>query len=145
MNWRKAARCIARSGAVLLATACGTGAPPGVAPAPPEEGERGLAAVHDVLTRAQIQRINANSMEQLLDGRFTGVQVLRHGGEPVLRIRGAGEPLLVVDGVPTGTFRFLWGMNPLDIERIEILKDASTSLYGVQGANGVVLIETRRQ
>ena len=92
--------------------------------------------------------------EELLTGRFAGVRVLRlpNGGVAV-RIRGgtsvvgSNEPLYVVDGLPIepGPGGALTGINPSDITKIEVLKDiGSTSLYGVRGANGVVLISTRR-
>ena len=88
----------------------------------------------------------------LLQGRATGVQVLSSSGKPgqglSIRIRGTNsinagsEPLYVVDGVPTSDTR---AINPSDIESITILKDASsTAIYGAQGANGVVLLTTKR-
>ncbi|MFC5412975.1 TonB-dependent receptor [Larkinella bovis] len=96
---------------------------------------------------------NANVL-QALSGRAAGVQVLQNTGAPgasvSVRIRGtnsiqgSNEPLYVVDGFP------LSGSNPTvlnntDIENIEILKDASaTAIYGSRGANGVVLITTKR-
>ncbi|GAB3918758.1 TonB-dependent receptor [Larkinella terrae] len=96
---------------------------------------------------------NANVL-QALSGRAAGVQVLQNTGAPgasvSVRIRGTNsiqggnEPLYVVDGFP------LSGSNPTvlnnaDIENIEILKDASaTAIYGSRGANGVVLITTKR-
>jgi TonB-dependent SusC/RagA subfamily outer membrane receptor len=93
-------------------------------------------------------------VEQLLAGRVPGVQVIRGaGGGFSLRIRGtsslygSSEPLYVVDGmlVQTVPGRGLDWLNPNDIETIEILKDAnSLSGYGVRGANGVVIITTRR-
>ena len=92
--------------------------------------------------------------EELLEGQVAGVQVIRHAGGGIsFRIRGPGsisgdtEPLYVVDGmsVYVATGRGLDWLNPGDILRIEILKDASTtSMYGVRGANGVVVITTRR-
>jgi TonB-dependent starch-binding outer membrane protein SusC len=96
----------------------------------------------------------AAQLEGLLEGRVAGVQVIRlpGGGFSVL-IRGLGsingdtEPLYVVDGmlVNSTAGRGLDWLNPGDIQRIEILKDASaTSMYGVRGGNGVVLITTRR-
>ncbi|MGB3800343.1 MAG: SusC/RagA family TonB-linked outer membrane protein, partial [Lewinella sp.] len=119
-----------------------------------------------------------NSMEQGMQGRLAGVQVVNNsaapGGGISVRIRGTtsilngSEPLYVVDGFPiTGTSQFqtnagrgvegqtgaqytvdqnpLSTINPSDIESIEILKDASaTAIYGVRGANGVVLITTKR-
>lgn len=95
----------------------------------------------------------AVNVEELLEGRVAGVQVIRRpGGGISVLIRGQGsingntEPLYVVDGMPVqDTGRGLDWLNPGDILRIEILKDASTtSMYGVRGANGVVLITTRR-
>ncbi len=91
---------------------------------------------------------------QALQGRAAGVQVTAAsnapGGGVVVRIRGGNslnagnEPLYVIDGFPvynTGGTDF----NPNDIESIEILKDASaTSIYGSRGANGVVIITTKR-
>lgn len=92
--------------------------------------------------------------EDLINGRFPGVQVFRlQNGGISLRIRGAaslvgsGEPLIVIDGLPiqSSAGSALMGVNPRDITRIDVLKDAgSTAIYGVRGANGVVLISTRR-
>lgn len=93
------------------------------------------------------------SAAALLVGKSTGVQVTSNSGEPgagvTVRIRGASslsnggnDPLYVVDGVPTGN---IIGINPNDIESIEVLKDASSSaIYGSRAANGVILISTKR-
>ena len=92
--------------------------------------------------------------EELLEGRFPGVVLSRlpNGGLAV-RIRGtnsllgSNEPLYVVDGmaIEPGPGGALFGINPGDIEKITILKDVgSTALYGVRGANGVVVITTKR-
>ncbi|UMB54335.1 TonB-dependent receptor [Lutibacter sp. A64] len=88
----------------------------------------------------------------LIQGKATGVQVLSSSGKPSqglsIRIRGTNsinagsEPLYLVDGVPTTDTR---SINPSDIESISILKDASSAaIYGSQGANGVVIITTKR-
>ncbi|WP_438968516.1 SusC/RagA family TonB-linked outer membrane protein [Nonlabens sp.] len=88
----------------------------------------------------------------LIQGQSPGVQVLSNSGKPSegfsIRVRGTNsinagsEPLYVVDGVPTTDTR---SINPTDIDTITILKDASsTAIYGAQGANGVVLITTKR-
>lgn len=91
--------------------------------------------------------------EELLEGRFPGVTVSRVPGGISVRIRGEStvtgdkEPLYVVDGmtIDAGPGGALVGINPSDIERIEVLKDiGSTSQYGVRGANGVVVITTKR-
>ena len=88
----------------------------------------------------------------IIQGKTSGVQVLSSSGKPSaglsIRIRGtssinaSSEPLYVVDGVPTNDTRSL---NPGDIETISVLKDASSAaIYGAQGANGVVLITTKK-
>lgn len=95
-----------------------------------------------------------SQVAELLEGRAAGVHVLRApGGGVRVRIRGASslqgssDPLYVIDGVPVspdpgGTLSFL---NPSDISKIEVLKDASaTAIYGSRGAHGVVLITTKR-
>jgi TonB-dependent SusC/RagA subfamily outer membrane receptor len=101
----------------------------------------------------QIAGTGGQQVEEVMAGRFAGVRVMRVPGGMTIRIResgsvnGSGEPLYVVDGTPIepgpGGLLFL---NPDDVARIEILKDiGATSLYGVRGANGVVLITTKRR
>lgn len=85
--------------------------------------------------------------------RFPGVVVSRtNDGGIAVRIRGTtsliggNEPLYVVDGIPVqpGPNGSLNGVNPYDIESIEVLKDpASTAMYGVRGANGVIVIKMK--
>lgn len=88
----------------------------------------------------------------LIQGQSAGVQVLANSGKPSegfnVRIRGVNsitagsDPLYVVDGVPTTDTR---SINPGDIDTITVLKDASSAaIYGAQGANGVVIITTKR-
>lgn len=88
----------------------------------------------------------------ILQGKTAGVQVSSPGGKPNaglnIRIRGtssitsSSDPLYVVDGVPIADTR---SINPADIESMSILKDAaSAAIYGAQGANGVVLITTKK-
>ncbi|MCD8101660.1 MAG: TonB-dependent receptor [Alistipes sp.] len=90
--------------------------------------------------------------EQALQGTLPGVQVRNTTGEPgadiQIRVRGAAsvnassDPLYVIDGVPSST---LQGLNPSDIESMEVLKDAaSAAIYGSRGSNGVVLVTTKR-
>lgn len=115
--------------------------------------------------------VNA-SVEQMLQGRAAGVQISQNSGEPggamAIKIRGANsisagnQPLYVVDGLPVSNGAVIRGtgagfvgnknprnplasLNPNDIASIEILKDASaTAIYGSRGANGVVLITTKK-
>jgi TonB-dependent starch-binding outer membrane protein SusC len=101
----------------------------------------------------EINAFPATNLMQSMAGRATGVQISQNTGAPgsaiSVRIRGtnsiqgSNEPLYVVDGFPfTGSPTLL---NNADIESIEVLKDASaTAIYGSRGANGVVLITTRR-
>jgi TonB-linked SusC/RagA family outer membrane protein len=127
-------------------------------------------AVSSVVVEDEVSRQFA-TVDQLLQGRAAGVQVTQNSANPnsgvSVRIRGTNslrgnnEPLYVIDGViissagedviPTGSGNTgqeaqsgLNGLNPRDIERIEVLKDASaTAIYGSRGANGVVLITTK--
>jgi TonB-dependent starch-binding outer membrane protein SusC len=102
-----------------------------------------------------------NSPEQLLQGRVSGVNVTSASGEPGgsqgITIRGPGgirtgsTPLFVLDGLALdnsstgGVTNPLTFLNPQDIESIDVLKDASaTAIYGSRGANGVVLITTKK-
>ncbi|NDV84014.1 TonB-dependent receptor [Bacteroides sp. 51] len=88
---------------------------------------------------------------EALQGRAAGVQVINSGtpgGNVSIRVRGLGsinnsDPLLVIDGVPTDMP--LNALNQNDVETVDILKDASaTAIYGSRGANGVVLITTKK-
>jgi TonB-dependent starch-binding outer membrane protein SusC len=107
-----------------------------------------------VLTGDELHDLPTAQLEDFLVGRVAGVQVLRlPGGGISVRIRGPGtiggdtEPLYVIDGMPVQVRpgRGLDWLNPGDIQRIEILKDAATTaMYGMRGANGVVLITTRK-
>lgn len=116
---------------------------------------------------------SATSIDQMLEGRITNMIVMTNSGEvgvaPKLRIRGTStlvgnrEPLWVVDGIivqdpvnispeelndPDYINRIgnaIAGLNPQDIERIDILKDAAaTALYGTKAANGVIVITTKK-
>jgi len=124
------------------------------------------------VTSEELKALPSTGLDQALQGRAAGVLVTQNSGAPggavSIRIRGIGstltaEPLYVIDGVPvvndnqgtSANFSELDGggqntnalntINPNDIESIEILKDASaTAIYGSRGANGVVLITTKR-
>ena len=101
----------------------------------------------------QIQETPKASPVEALKGRVPGVDIVttgyKPGDEPRVRIRGqrsltaSNDPLYVLDGIPMAGG--LNDVNPTDIESVEVLKDASaTAIYGSRGANGVVLITTRR-
>lgn len=118
---------------------------------------------------AEFKNTTVNTVDQILQGRVAGVNVIATSGEPgadiLVNIRGVGsisgdnQPLYVIDGFPvppnsapptTGLFganqqNGLFGLNPNDIESIEVLKDASSSaIYGSRASNGVVLITTKK-
>lgn len=97
----------------------------------------------------------SNSIDGLLQGRVAGVQVINSSQDPgassTIRIRGnsslngSNAPLVVIDGFPYGEAGALNSINPQDIISMEVLKDASASaIYGSRGANGVILITTRK-
>jgi TonB-dependent SusC/RagA subfamily outer membrane receptor len=99
-------------------------------------------------------KVKATHVEELLIGRFPGVQVRRTTVGFSVRIRGTStfvsdeEPLYVVDGLPAQVTpgRGLDWLNPADVARIDVLKNpAETSMYGVRGANGVILITTKQR
>lgn len=116
----------------------------------------------------EIQSAHATTFDQALQGRAAGVQVIQTngvpGGETNIRIRGtssvnaSSEPLYVIDGMLVNSdggevsvsgrgprIGPLASINPNDIESIEVLKDASAAaIYGSRGANGVILITTKR-
>lgn len=106
------------------------------------------------VTAQDAQRTPTESVEKMLEGRFPGVVVQRSPeGGLMIRISGASSlygsnaPLYVIDGVPVepGPNGDLTGINPYDIQSIRVLKDpANTSMYGVRGANGVIVIKTKR-
>ncbi|HEY3402450.1 MAG TPA: TonB-dependent receptor [Ohtaekwangia sp.] len=102
----------------------------------------------DDLKRSKDLRI-----EQALQGRAAGVIVMNNSGQPgdnmTIRIRGTGtngdpDPLFIVDGLPLEKEGMDF-LNPADVESMEVLKDASAAaIYGARGANGVVLITTKK-
>ncbi len=98
-----------------------------------------------------IKKSTTSRVEQAMQGKTAGIQVTQNSGAPgasmMVRIRGVGtvnnsDPLYVVDGVPVGGIDYL---NTNDIQSIDILKDASAcAIYGSRGANGVILITTKK-
>lgn len=127
--------------------------------------KRDLTGSVSSIKSEDIQRSPVTSLDQAIQGKAAGVQVSQAssapGGRVLIRVRGgnslssSNEPLYVVDGFPVSAGGSAGGngtaQNPLatlntaDISSIEILKDASaTAIYGARGANGVVLITTKR-
>ncbi|MEO8620056.1 MAG: TonB-dependent receptor plug domain-containing protein [bacterium] len=94
------------------------------------------------------ERARFTRVELMIQAHFPGVQVSSRGGNYAIKIRGSGslrsnDPLVIIDGA-SRSLSDLRSMNPLDVKRIEIMKDGAASFYGSRGANGVILITTGR-
>ncbi len=103
------------------------------------------------LAAKDMENSPVSNIGQAIQGKIAGLQVIDAGkpGDNVsLKIRGLGsinncDPLVVIDGVPTDLG--LNSLNMVDVERLDVLKDASaTAIYGSRGANGVVMITTKK-
>ena len=105
-----------------------------------------------VVKSDDIAKVQSTSPARALEGVVAGVQMVTESGapgsSPKLMIRGASsinagtDPLYIVDGVPFGSID---GINPADIESMTVLKDAaSNALYGARGANGVIMVTTKK-
>lgn len=122
----------------LLAAACAgrtSGPETGAAVSPRSQG--------NVLTAEQIEnnRTTANTMRDLLL-LLPGISPL--GGSVQITGRG-GSPLFVVDNVPLSDAAAAMGLNPRDVERVEVLREGgSMAQYGFRGANGIILITMKR-
>ena len=111
-------------------------------------------SVSTISSKRLLERQTVN-LGQALQNKIAGVQVISQGGgipgqNPLIRIRGTNsitagnDPLYVLDGV-VGVANPLATLNPNDIQSIDVLKDASaTAIYGARGANGVILITSKR-
>ena len=114
--------------------------------------KKDLTGAVAIVTSKEFEGKAAAQFAESLEGKIAGVQIIRPSGQPQgnfsIRIRGistitaGSEPLYIVDGVPTTSINEI---SPSDIETISVLKDASSAaIYGSSGANGVVLINTKR-
>ncbi len=124
--------------------------------AAPKEGVTPDQTTGAVTALSPTAESGAKTVEELLEGRVPGLEVLHQpNGDLELRIRGTnsllegGPPLLVIDGMsvtPQNVGAALRALRPADVRDIQVLKDASsTSVYGSAGAHGVILITTRRE
>jgi len=117
-----------------------------------QKKESVVGSITSINTKDLVQSPQANISNSLI-GRMPGLYAIQNSGEPgndasILRIRGVGtftgnqDPLIMVDGIETTNYN---NIDPNEIESLTILKDASaTAVYGVRGANGVILITTKR-
>jgi len=155
--------------ALVALTGCGGGR--GLPQPDPQPGEADIGygsqpkdKVTGAVSTISGNQLNPNSpmrLEELLRGKTSGIQIItRADGSQVLRIRGGNaslgsgatadqDPLIVVDRVPVDAGDLtdaLAGLTPADIRQVDVLKDvASTAIYGIRGAAGVIVITTTRR
>lgn len=105
-----------------------------------------------VVSSEELNRTPTATFTSAIQGKAPGVLVTQNSGQPgspaSIRVRGVGsinrsaDPIYVIDGVITSSIQ---GINPADIESLQVLKDASSAaIYGADGANGVIIITTKR-
>ena len=111
-----------------------------------------LTGAISTLSGETVLTTKSTSVAQSLQGKIAGVQIRQQDGQPggfssMVQIRGFGSPLYVIDGVVRdsgdGGSEFQ-RMNPEDIESISVLKDGAAAIYGMNAANGVVIITTKK-
>lgn len=113
--------------------------------------KKDLTGAISVVDMEEINKLSTSTLSHALQGQVAGVDVTSFSGSPgsgiTVRVRGIGtlndsDPLFVVDGMMVGDINFL---NTSDIESVQVLKDASaTAIYGSRGANGVIIITTKK-
>lgn len=119
-----------------------------------EVKKKDLTGAVSTVNLKDLEDIPVQRIDQMLQGRIAGAEIVSTSGEPgagtSVRIRGTrsisatNEPLYVVDGVMDAVTN-MNDINPEDIESIQVLKDASsTAIYGSRGANGVIMITTKK-
>ena len=97
----------------------------------------------------EIQNSKSENLINMLQGRASGLLIRQKTGVPgnfsnMISVRGFGNPLYVIDGVPRDGSSYFAQLNPDDIESISVLKDAAASIYGMNAANGVIIVTTKR-
>jgi TonB-dependent SusC/RagA subfamily outer membrane receptor len=148
----RTARDLALIALVVLSASCASQPKPETSAQPADQRANSRS---DVTIDTRKNQQDYASVADYIQGNAPGVQVLHStDGTVALRIRGLSspsgvvDPLIVIDGMPSGQpgTRALDGLNPRDILRIEVLKDAaSTAMYGLRGGSGVILITTRKK
>lgn len=128
------------------------------------EKKKNLSGAVSNVSSKDLRMANVDNVQRALEGKAAGVQIVSASGLPGasvnINIRGKSSinasltPLYIIDGVQVSTGDYskivqtssvISGLNPEDIESIDILKDAATaSIYGAQAANGVIIIKTKR-
>lgn len=115
------------------------------------QSRRNVTGAIATVDNKTLNELPVPNLAQALQGRVAGVSVVNNGSpgaQPIVRIRGissinsSGDPLYVVDGVPTGDIS---SFDMRDVESVDVLKDASAAaIYGSRATNGVIIITTKK-
>ena len=105
-----------------------------------------LSGAVSAINNKELETTKNESVLNMMTGKIPGLRVKQNSSEPgkfenSYDIRGMGNPLVIIDGVPRG---YLERMDANEIESISVLKDASAAIYGVRSANGVILVTTKK-
>jgi TonB-linked SusC/RagA family outer membrane protein len=100
------------------------------------------------LSSKELNSSSTSNISTQLAGKLPGLRVIQRSGEPgsystLFDIRGFGTPLIIIDGILGSVSDFV-RIDPIDIDQVSILKDASAAVYGVKAANGVVIVTTKK-
>jgi TonB-dependent SusC/RagA subfamily outer membrane receptor len=130
---------------LLLSIAAACGGKPKSAPVPKDQA---------TVTADDMSKHTEEPIEKMLQGKVPGLLVSRTGdGQIAVQIRGATSfaertqtPLYILDGLPfqPGKGGVLSGVDPYSIQEIKVLRGTEAGIYGIEGANGVILIKTKR-
>jgi TonB-dependent SusC/RagA subfamily outer membrane receptor len=155
-NMRNPVRAAVATLSVVLLSGC-YHSPNPPDPAAPRGRDMGIGGIRtgsaDSVRGDDTRSQHMTDVADMLQGRVPGLQVIRNGTDISLRIRGSdsinsdGEPLIILDDAPVASqsvSMVLRGLNPKEVESIDVLKDvASTAVYGTRGAHGVIIIRMK--
>lgn len=110
---------------------------------------KNLTSAVSQIDNKNIVTTQATSIAQKLSGKVAGLNIRQMTGEPGsydnnINIRGFGQPIFVIDGVIRNNASEFQRLNSEDIESITVLKDASAAIYGINSANGVIIVTTKQ-
>ncbi|WP_244440318.1 SusC/RagA family TonB-linked outer membrane protein [Bacteroides rodentium] len=110
--------------------------------------KQSLTGAVTAISSESIQTTKSENLINNIQGKMPGLMIRQKTGEPgtfdnMISIRGGGNPLIVIDGV-TREYEEFAQLNSEDIENISILKDASAAIYGMNSANGVIIVTTKQ-
>ena len=111
--------------------------------------KKSLTGAISTIDSESIQTTTGSSLAQKLQGKVAGLNIRQNAGEPgtfdnSINIRGFGTPLYVIDGIVRGDSKDFQRLRSEDIANISVLKDASAAIYGMNAANGVIIVTTKK-